>query len=86
MKIVKISAVWCPSCLVMRPRFEQIEKMYPNIESVTFDIDLDEEAKNYNAGNILPVFILLNNQDVEIGRLKGEQKIDTLSKIIEEHL
>ena len=85
MKIVRISAVWCPSCLIMRPRFEEIEKKYPNIESVSFDIDLDEEASLYNVGNILPVFILLDNNNVELGRLIGEQKVDVLSKMIEDN-
>jgi thiol-disulfide isomerase/thioredoxin len=84
MKIVRISAVWCPSCLIMRPRFENIERKYPDIEFKSYDIDLDEEAFNYNAGHILPVFILLDKKNVEIGRLVGEQKEETLIKMIED--
>jgi len=86
MKIIRISAVWCPSCLIMRPRFENVEKEYPNIESKSYDIDLDEEASFYNVGHILPVFLLLDDKNNELGRLTGEQKIEVLIKMIEDHL
>lgn len=86
MKIVRISAIWCPSCLVMRPRFEELDKLFPQIESKTYDIDLDEEASSFNAGQILPVFILIDNDGTEIGRLIGEQKLEVLKKMVEDHL
>ncbi len=86
MKIIRISAIWCPSCLVMRPRFEEIEKRFPNIESKVYDIDFDEEAQKYNVGNILPVFIIFDNDDNELGRLIGEQKTEVLIKMVEDHL
>jgi hypothetical protein len=70
----------------MRPRFEEIEKKFPNIESKVYDIDFDEESLKYKAGNILPVFIILDNDDNELGRLIGEQKTETLIKMIEDHL
>lgn len=86
MKIIRISAIWCPSCLVMRPRFEEIEKRFPNIESKVYDIDFDEEVQKYNVGNILPVFIIFDNDDNELGRLIGEQKTEVLIKMVEDHL
>ena len=86
MKIVRISAIWCPSCLVMRPRFEEIDKLYPQIESKAYDIDLDEESSLYNVGHILPVFIIFDDKGVELGRLIGEQKLEVLKKMIEDHL
>ena len=86
MKVIIISAVWCPSCLIMRPRFESVKKEYFNIEFKSYDIDLDEEPKFYNVGNILPVFILINDENVELGRLIGEQKKEELIKMIEDHL
>jgi thiol-disulfide isomerase/thioredoxin len=85
MKIVKISAVWCPSCLVMRPRFIEIEKKYPNIEFTSLDIDLDEDATLYNPGPILPVLILLND-DCEVARIVGEHKIVEISKMIDSYM
>lgn len=86
MKIVRISAVWCPSCLIMRPRFDEVLRGYPSIKSNAYDIDLDEEAAGYNVGNILPVFIILDDNNVELGRLIGEQKKEVLIKMIEDHL
>jgi thiol-disulfide isomerase/thioredoxin len=85
MKIIRISAVWCPSCLVMKPRFAEVEKKYSNLDFISLDIDFDEEVASYNPGNILPVFILYNN-DEEVARLVGEHKTEELSKLIEEHL
>jgi hypothetical protein len=70
----------------MRPRFEEIEKRFPNIESKVYDIDFDEEAQKYNVGNILPVFIIFDNDDNELGRLIGEQKTEVLIKMVEDHL
>jgi thioredoxin-like negative regulator of GroEL len=69
----------------MKPRFTEIEKKYSNIEFVSLDIDFDEEVASYNPGNILPVFILYNN-DKEVSRLVGEKTVEELSKFIDEHL
>jgi thiol-disulfide isomerase/thioredoxin len=69
----------------MRPRFEKVAEQYPNIKYMAYDIDLDEEASLYNAGHILPVFILFDDKDVELERLIGEQKIEALLKMIEKH-
>lgn len=86
MKIVRIGAIWCPSCLIMRPIFEKVEAMFPEVTSLVYDIDLDEEASDYNVGSILPVFILLDEKNKEICRLIGEQKKEVLVKMIEDHL
>ncbi len=86
MKVIIISAVWCPSCLIMKSRFAELEKQYPNVEFVSYDIDLDEEASTYQVGNILPVLLLLDDTETEIARLIGEQKIEEMIKTIESHL
>lgn len=83
MKIVIISAVWCPSCLIMRPRFNSVKEKYPNLNFKIYDIDLDEESSSYNVGHILPIFIIFDNNDVEVARLIGEQKEESLIKMIE---
>lgn len=69
MKLIKISAMWCPACLIMRPILNNIDF---DIEQVEYDYDLDEEeVSKYNVGEILPVFILVDN-DKEVARLIGE--------------
>ena len=74
-KLIRISAVWCPACLIMRPRMQEIEKKFPNFEHIEYDFDLDEEMiAKYNVGEILPVFILLDG-DKEVTRLVGEKTV-----------
>ena len=73
MKLIKISAMWCPACLIMRPILNNLDI---DIEQVEYDYDLDEDVVNqYNVGEILPVFILVDN-DKEIARLVGEHSKD----------
>ncbi len=77
-KLVRISAVWCPACLIMRPRFQEIEKIFPDFEHLEYDYDLDEEIiKKYQVGDILPVLILLDNNK-EVTRLIGEKTVQEI--------
>lgn len=70
MKLIKISAMWCPACLIMRNVMNNLDF---DIEQVEYDYDLDEKIiDKYNVGEILPVFILVDNEN-EIGRLVGEK-------------
>jgi hypothetical protein len=69
----------------MRPRFVEIEKKYPNIEFISLDIDLDDDATLYNPGSILPVLILLSD-DHEIARIVGEHKTEEISKMIDNYM
>ena len=74
-KLIRISAVWCPACLIMRPRMQEIEKKFPNFEHIEYDFDLDEEViAKYNVGEVLPVFILVDG-DKEVTRLVGEKTV-----------
>ncbi len=86
MKIVKISAVWCSSCLIMKERYDTIEKQYPNIEFKAYDIDFDEESTSYNIGKILPVLILFNNEGLELERIIGEKKVDEMITVIDKYI
>ena len=61
-KIIVISAVWCPSCLILKKNLKKIKENY-NVEIETYDYDFDEEVvKKYNVGEILPVIICDNNK------------------------
>jgi thiol-disulfide isomerase/thioredoxin len=84
MKILKFGAVWCPACLVMKPRWEKIENKLPWLKTQYFDFDKDKktiEKYQLNSGK-LPVFIFLDNQDKEILRLQGEIPKEGLIKIV----
>lgn len=84
MKIVKIGAIWCGGCLVMNKIWENLKKNYPNIEFISYDYDMDEEnIKEYNVGDILPVFIFYKD-GIEVNRINGEVKENILINAIEE--
>lgn len=84
MKLIKIGAVWCPSCLIMASRINKIVDKY-DIELINYDYDVDsDEVKKYNVGKILPELILLDDNDKEIRRLVGEQSLKKLEDFIYE--
>lgn len=81
MKATRVSAIWCPACIIMRPIYDEICSEY-NIESIELDFDIDEEEVNkLNVGKILPVFILYNNNN-EIVRIIGEKTKEEIIEII----
>ena len=69
MKIIRITALWCMSCLVMNERLNKLKKEF-NLQFEDYDFDYDEIGQ-FNVGNTLPVMIILNNQkprDAKTGR------------------
>ena len=84
MKLIKIGAVWCPSCLIMTSRINKLIEKY-KIELVNYDYDIDSSVvEKYNIGEILPVLILTDDDNNEIKRLIGEQPIKKLEEFIEQ--
>ena len=85
MRIIKIGALWCPGCLVMKKIWNKINDLY-ELEIVDLDYDMDsEELKKYNVGDILPVIIFLDNDGNELERLIGEQKEGKLISLIDKY-
>ncbi len=84
MKIIRITALWCMSCLSMKKTWRKTFKDYPDIEIVDYDFDIDKEKiQKYNIGKILPELIVyINNQEVR--RIIGEKTYKEFKKIIEE--
>ena len=84
MRILKFSAVWCPSCLIMNNVINKILVDYPNIEIINCDYDIETELVNkYNIGEILPVFVFLDENGIEKTRLIGEKTKKELIMVIE---
>lgn len=82
MKLIKIGAVWCPACLVMTPRINKLVEKY-RLKLANYDYDTDSQiVDKYKIGNILPVLILLDDNEVEIDRLNGEQSLRKLEEFI----
>lgn len=79
-KILVISAVWCPSCLILKKHLRKLKEEYPNTELEMLDYDLDEdEVKKYDILDKLPVVIVDNN------KLIGEKSYDELIKFLKEN-
>lgn len=86
MKVLKFGAVWCPGCLVMKPRWAEIEKDHPWLETEYFDFDSAKEAvSRYAITDKLPAFIFLDSKGEEFLRLEGEISKDKLINIITEN-
>lgn len=76
MKVVRISAVWCSSCLLMKSRFNEIASDM-NIDIIDLDYDLDyEEVEKYNVSDVLPVIVHGDK------RLVGEHTKDEIRKFL----
>ena len=82
MKLIKFSALWCPSCLIMNGRVNKIVDEY-NLEYIEYDYDIDEaKVEEYKVGDILPVIIIENNNK-EVIRIIGEKSEKELKRILE---
>lgn len=79
-----ISAVWCPSCLILKKNIKKLRNVYSSLEINTLDYDLDEDIiSEYNVGNKLPVLISkIDNK--EINRLIGEKSYDEIVDFLKE--
>lgn len=85
MKIIKIGAIWCPGCLVMKKIWNNILKE-GFLDIIELDYDMDSaEVNKYNVGNVLPVVIFVDKNGNELERLVGEQKEDKLKQLIDKY-
>ena len=76
MEVIRISALWCSSCLVMKSRFNDVAKEY-NIDIIDLDYDLDyDEIEKYNVSEVLPVYIKGDK------RLEGERTKEEIRKFL----
>ena len=84
MKVIKIGASWCSGCVIMRKRFEEIEKLR-TFESKYYDFDIYEDMliEKYNIGDKLPIFIFLDDNNNEIKRLIGEPSVEEILKVLD---
>lgn len=78
-KVVVVSAVWCPSCLILKKQLKKLKQEYSNIEISLLDYDLDEDlVKEYDVDETLPV-IICNNK-----KLIGEKKYEEIVEFLKE--
>lgn len=82
MKLVRISAIWCTSCILTYNDFNEIKEEYKEFEYEELDYDTDQ-IEEYNVGNILPVIIVYKDNK-EITRIIGEKRKKEIKKVLEE--
>ena len=86
MKVIKIGAVWCSGCLVMKPRWEKIEHDNSWLETEYLDFDDDpEKVKKYKVGKTLPVFVFLGKDGSELDRKVGEITEEEILELINKY-
>lgn len=83
MKIVRVTALWCMSCLVMKKVWKKVLESSNTYDIVDLDVDFDhDKVQAYQIGKTLPVLIVFKG-DREIGRLVGEMSAKELQKKLE---
>ena len=76
MEVIRISAIWCSSCLIMKSRFNEVASEL-NIDIIDYDYDIDTDiADKYNVTDILPVYIKGDK------RLVGEHTKEEIRKFL----
>ena len=83
-KIVVISAIWCPSCLLLKKHLKKIKEEYKDLEIETLDYDFDSDIfEEYNVGDKLPV-IISKKDDIEVNRLIGEKDYNDIVNFLKD--
>lgn len=86
MKVLKFGAVWCPGCLIMKPRWKEIEAENPWLQTEYYEFDESKEmVEKYNITTSLPTFIFLDKEGNEILRLNGEVEKEKLIEVINQN-
>lgn len=81
MKVIILSAIWCPACLIVKSTIHKIQKDHPMFQPQFIDIDEEETlASKYEPLKILPVFIIEDEEGNIIKRMSGELKKDVIEK------
>ena len=76
MEVIRISAIWCSSCLVMKSRFNEVASEL-NIKVIDYDYDIDTDmVDKYNVSDVLPVYIKGDK------RLVGEHTKEEIRKFL----
>lgn len=75
MRIIRIGAIWCSSCIIMKSKFNSIASNY-DIEVIDYDYDFNPDmVEKYQVGDILPVYINESNNTRIIGEVSKEDII-----------
>ena len=84
MKIIKIGALWCPTCIIMKSKLKELAMSRPRLIVNFVDIDESPEIKQRYAIEDVPTIIVLDDADNVVEKFQGATALDRLLKSIEE--
>lgn len=85
MKVVKITSLGCPSCIVMTKVFREFQdKCDFVLEEYTYNHNVDFIESHFDINNRVPTFIFYEDNE-EVGRLVGEHKLEEFVDIYEKY-
>ncbi len=77
-ELIVVSAVWCPSCLLLKKELKKIHEEYQiNYQMLDYDFD-EDKVKEYQVGDKLPVMIYKDK------RLIGEKSHSEIIEFLKE--
>lgn len=78
MEVIRISAAWCSSCLVMKSRVNEVaNELNIKITDYDYDYDIDSDmVDKYDVSDVLPVYIKGDK------RLVGEHTKEEIRKFL----
>eukprot|EP00042_Codosiga_hollandica_P005562 m.15256 g.15256 ORF g.15256 m.15256 type:complete len:109 (-) comp24755_c0_seq1:112-438(-) len=56
--IVDFTAVWCPPCQAIAPRFQEFSVKYPSVKFYKVDVDKNQGASQLAGITAMPTFIV----------------------------
>lgn len=81
MKIVIISALWCPSCLIMISRYQHLKDEFKMFEFQELDFDNNkDEVLKLGVFKTLPVLLVYSDQGQELTKFVGEKSYKELAE------
>ena len=86
MKIIKIGADWCPECIIMRPRWQEVEGLFPEVEMEYYDVDKNPEKRDEYKVENLPTYVFQDNDNNELTRFDGLVEVDDLKNEINKYI
>ena len=79
--IIEFWATWCPHCQRMIPIYEEISKIFPDIDCYRMEAEKYPDVAEQFGVESYPTFIFIKSYG-EMEKYVGEMSVDTFSKMI----